>query len=29
MYKVNEQDRKLFRKKLPLWQEAYMDRPHA
>lgn len=26
MYQVNEQDWKLFRKKLPLWQEAYMDR---
>lgn len=26
MYRVKEQDWKLFRKKLPLWQEAYMDR---
>ena len=26
MYQVNEQDWKLFRKKLPLWQEAYMGR---
>ncbi len=26
MYQVNEQDWKLFRKKLPLWQEAYLDR---
>lgn len=26
MYQVKEQDWKLFRKKLPLWQEAYMDR---
>ena len=26
MYQVNEQDWKLFREKLPLWQEAYLDR---
>ena len=26
MYQVKEQDWKLFRKKLPLWQEAYMDK---
>ena len=26
MYQVNEQDWKLFRKKLPHWQEAHMDR---
>ena len=26
VYRVKEQDWKLFRKKLPLWQEAYMDR---
>ena len=26
MYQVKERDWKLFRKKLPLWQEAYMDR---
>ena len=26
MYQVNEQDWKLFRKKLPIWQEAYMDK---
>lgn len=26
MYQVKEQDWKLFRKKLPLWQETYMDR---
>ncbi len=26
MYTVKEQDWKLFRKKLPLWQEAYMDK---
>ena len=26
MYQVKEQDWKLFRKKLPLWQEAYLDR---
>ena len=26
MYQVKEKDWKLFRKKLPLWQEAYMDR---
>ena len=26
MYQVKEQDWKLFRQKLPLWQEAYMDR---
>lgn len=26
MYQVNEQDWKLFRKKLPLWQEVYLDR---
>lgn len=26
MYQVNEQDWKLFRKKLPLWQETYMAR---
>ena len=26
MYQVKELDWKLFRKKLPLWQEAYMDK---
>lgn len=26
MYQVKEQDWKLFRQKLPLWQEAYMDK---
>ena len=26
MYQVKEQDWKLFRKKLPIWQEAYMDK---
>ena len=26
MYQVKEQDWKLFRKKLPFWQEAYMDK---
>ena len=26
MYQVKEQDWKLFRKRLPLWQEAYMDK---
>lgn len=26
MYQVKEQDWKLFRRKLPLWQEAYMDK---
>ena len=26
MYQVKEQDWQLFRKKLPLWQEAHMDR---
>ena len=26
MHTVKEQDWKLFRKKLPLWQEAYMDK---
>ena len=26
MYQVKEQDWKLFRKKLLLWQEAYMDK---
>ena len=26
MYTVKEQDWKLFRKKLPLWQEDYMDK---
>lgn len=26
MYQVKERDWKLFREKLPLWQEAYMDR---
>ena len=26
MYQVKEQDWKLFREKLPLWQEAYLDR---
>ena len=26
MYQTKEQDWKLFRKKLPLWQEAYMDK---
>lgn len=26
MYEVKEADWKLFRKKLPLWQEAHMDR---
>lgn len=26
MYQVKERDWKLFRKKLPLWQEAYMDK---
>lgn len=26
MYQVKEQDWKLFRKKLPLWQEAYIDK---
>ena len=26
MYQVKEQDWKLFRKKLPLWQETYMDK---
>ena len=26
MYQIKEQDWKLFRKKLPLWQEAYMDK---
>lgn len=26
MYQVKEQDWKLFRKKLPLWQEVYLDR---
>ena len=26
MYQTKEQDRKLFRKKQPLWQEAYMDK---
>lgn len=25
MHQIKEQDWKLFRKKLPLWQEAYMD----
>ena len=25
MYQVKEQDWKLFRKKMPIWQEAYMD----
>ena len=26
MYQVKEKDWKLFRQKLPLWQEAYMDK---
>ena len=26
MYQVKEKDWKLFRKKLPVWQEAYMER---
>ena len=26
MYTVKEQDWKLFRKKLPIWQESYMDK---
>ena len=26
MYQIKEQDWKLFREKLPLWQEAYLDR---
>ena len=26
MHTVKEQDWKLFRKKLPLWQESYMDK---
>ena len=26
MYQLNEQDWKLFRQKLPFWQEGYMDR---
>ena len=26
MYKVEENDWKLFREKLPVWQEAYMER---
>lgn len=26
MYQVKEQDWKLFRRKLPLWQEAHMDK---
>ena len=26
MHTVKEQDWKLFRKKLPIWQEAYMDK---
>ena len=26
MYQTKEQDWKLFRKKLPAWQEAYMDK---
>ena len=26
MYQVKEQDWKLFRRRLPLWQEAYMDK---
>ena len=26
MFQVKEQDWKLFRKKLPIWQEAYMDK---
>jgi hypothetical protein len=26
VYQVKEQDWKLFRKKLPLWQEVYLDR---
>ena len=26
MYQTKERDWKLFRKKLPLWQEAYMDK---
>ena len=26
MYQVKERDWKLFRQKLPLWQEAYMDK---
>ena len=26
MYQVKEQDWKLFREKLPLWQEVYLDR---
>ena len=26
MYQVIEKDRKLFRKLLPEWQEAYMER---
>ena len=26
MYQTKEQDWKLFRKKLPIWQEAYMDK---
>ena len=26
MYQIKEQDWKLFRKKLPLWQESYMDK---
>ena len=26
MYQTKEQDWKLFRKKLPLWQEDYMDK---
>ena len=26
MYQVKEKDWKLFRQKLPLWQEAHMDK---
>ena len=26
MYQIKEQDWKLFRKKLPIWREAYMDK---
>jgi len=26
MYQIKEQDWKLFRKRLPIWQEAYMDK---
>ncbi|MBR2047233.1 MAG: multidrug transporter [Oscillospiraceae bacterium] len=26
MYQIKEQDWKLFRKKLPIWQEAHMDK---